>query len=74
MRTMDTTRSVECFLCGEWVPAYWEQLDQGDIIRFVHKDGLPANSFYDGKVFIVSETPHLLVDKTEDPSTKEKVS
>lgn len=59
MRTLEQTRKYECLVDGKWVPAHWEQLEQGDVVRCC------ANTVLRGEPteeFVLTELPALLVD------------
>ncbi len=62
MRKLANCRITEIEIDGVWTVVHWEQLDEGDIIRFRNPDGSPLPEVYEG-LHIVSQTPALKADK-----------
>ena len=55
MRKLSDCRIVEIKIADVWTPIHWEQLDEGDIIRFRNPDGSEAfpQTCYSGEKLVL---------------------
>ncbi len=65
MRNLADCRIVEIKIADVWTPVHWEQLDEGDIIRFRNPDGSEPQHCYAGEQIVL----HPLYLKTKSCMT-----